>query len=132
MIEEDGYTLEHARHERQRMLIFMTICIIMLLTVVAVILINSRRSSKSPVATLQLLPLSSAMLLLSPLRDRLTHLPPAVKAVQRTVHALSLRLLTAFRGRLFSCYARAHRRRSGAESSFQEYLSKSAGRMGIV
>jgi len=54
VIEEDGYTLEHARRERQHTAIFTSIClIIMLLAVMAVILINSRRLNKSPDVTLQ-------------------------------------------------------------------------------
>jgi hypothetical protein len=48
MIEEDGYTLEHARRERQRMAIFIAIGLLLVLTVVAVILIVSLPSSKPP------------------------------------------------------------------------------------
>jgi hypothetical protein len=109
MIEEDGYTLEHARHERQRMLIFMTICLIMLLTVVAVILINSRRPSKSPVATLQLPTVEQRNAPAVPgTRQTLPIPPPAVKVVQPDASRASFASPDSVQGKAILAVIREH------------------------
>lgn len=85
MIEEDGYTLEHARRERHRMAIFIAMClVILLLAVGAVILINSRRPTKPSYSTLQPNIIEQSNTSTSPVTREHVSVPPppAVKAVQ--------------------------------------------------